>query len=251
MAGNTLNTPIQQSFTQGNNKNINDYNQLLGKQLPCHVIEKIGETNSIVTVAFDINSDFTLPSVTIPVLGFEYIRNPIQIGDKGAAIAFDSRLGGVSGLGESITNLTQPCNLGSLIFVPIGNINWSNVDPNALTMYGLNGVVIRDSASGSIITLTPTNITIVSENSVIINSGGTSMSLNSDGSFNISGSASGVISAAGGLSLSDATNTATISTMQSVFSAMITWMNSHVHSDPQGGDTGVASPAYSGGNPIS
>lgn len=246
-----LNTPIQNSFRAGSERVFNDQEQNIGKELPCHVVGR-NIAGSIVTVSFDISSAFTLPNVTIPVFGYEYIRYPIQIGDKGTAIAFDARLGGNSGLGAGTSDLSQPGNLSALVFMPIGNINWSEVDPNALTMYGLNGVVLRDTGSNCIIALTQNTITIIGKDTVVINSGPTSIVLNSNGSFNISGTDVGVISAAGGLSLSDSTYTANISTMQGVFAAMIDFLNNHIHTAPaSGGDTTVANTPYSGGNPIS
>jgi len=51
-------------------------------------------------------------------------------------------------------------NLANLVFFPIGNKNWSAVDTQAVTIYGPNGVVLRDTNSGSVITLTPTLISI-------------------------------------------------------------------------------------------
>lgn len=249
MTGNIFNTPIQKSLTNTSQKSVNDNNQILGQNLPCHVVSVNG---SIVTVAFDILSDYTLPQVTMPVFGFEYIRYPIKIGDKGVAISSSARVAGNSGLSQGISDLSLSANLASLIFMPIGNINWSSVDHNALVMYGINGAVIRDTESNSIITLTPESITIVSQNSVTISTGGTSAQFNSDGSFNISGNGAGVISASGGLTLSDGVNSAIIANMQVVFASMISWMNLHTHEVPAVSAEAIATDTpYVGGNPIS
>lgn len=243
---NVLNTPIQQSFTQGVNKNLNDNNQLLGKSLPAHVVAING---SIVTVAFDVVSDFTLPTVTVPVLGFEYIRYPIQIGDKGAVIAFDARLGENSGLGQNATDLSQPGNLSALIFCPFGNINWFGVNPNALTLYGIDGVVIQDTEAGSIITLTPTTITIVARDSVTIQINDTLFVIRSDGSFELSATGHGLITAVEGVTISDTVNSIVISHMYNVFNDMISFFNNHTH-PVSGSEAEATDTPYTGGNPI-
>jgi len=243
---NTLNTPIQQSFTQGVGKNVNDNNQLLGKSLPAHVV---AVTGSVVTVAFDVVSDFTLPTVTVPVLGFEYIRYPIQIGDKGAVIAFDARLGQNSGLGQNSTDLSKPGNLSALAFAPFGNINWFGVNPNALTLYGIDGVVIEDTHAQSIITLTPRSITIVALDFVTININDTLFTIRSDGSFELSATGTGLITAIGGVTISDTVNSMVISHMYNTFNSMITFLNSHTHTN-SGGVTSTADIPYTGGNPI-
>jgi hypothetical protein len=66
-----------------------------GQALPGHVVAVSG---AIVTVNFDVQG-VTLPQVAMPLIGAEYIRWPIQVGDKGYAAAADAYLGGVSGLG--------------------------------------------------------------------------------------------------------------------------------------------------------
>lgn len=155
------------NFAQGK---IDDNQQRQGQKYPCHVVAVNG---AIVTVAFDVDSGkLTIPQVTCPVIGSEYIRLPIQIGDKGFCTSADTVLGGVSGLGSGLAPLSEPSNLGGLVFVPIGNVNWSPVDPNAVTIYGKNGVVIRDTTSGAVVILTPTEISLVQGSASITLTGG-------------------------------------------------------------------------------
>jgi hypothetical protein len=123
-----------------------------GKSLPGKVTAVNG---AIVTISFLVD-DATLPVVQMPLIGPEYIRYPIQVGDKGVAVAIDTSLALICGLG------TQPAtleflqgNLSTLFWVPIGSKNWSAVDPNALTLYAPNGVVMRDSDGNTVATLTP------------------------------------------------------------------------------------------------
>lgn len=126
--------------------------------MPCSVVSVAG---SIVTVKFEITSPFTLPNVAVPLFGPEYIRYPIQPGCAGVVFPADARLGGVSGLGIGIADLSTPANLSALVFFPIGNAGWTpSEDPNALLLYGPDGVIIRDKSSHTKIVLTPTGVTI-------------------------------------------------------------------------------------------
>ena len=167
------------NFAQGK---IDDNQQRQGQKYPCHVVAVNG---AIVTVAFDVDSEtFTIPQVTCPVIGSEYIRLPIKIGDKGFCTSADTVLGGVSGLGSGLAPLSEPSNLGGLVFVPIGNTNWTPVDPNAVTIYAPNGVVMRDTASGAVVTITPTQISLVQGSASITLTGG---NVNISGTLYING----------------------------------------------------------------
>jgi hypothetical protein len=232
-----LKTPLAKSLSSFAEKKINDAFQLTGKGLPCSVVSVAG---AIVTVKFEVqNIPFTLPQVTIPLFGPEYVRYPIQKGDKGTVIPFDAYLGGMSGLGGGVADLTQRANLSSLVFLPIGNKLWTSVDPNAVTIYGPNGVVLRDTGSDSIITLTPGSITIVAPNQIQLKTGATTMTLTPTG-WSITGTNG---------SLSDGSHTTSVSLMNSVWSQLVTFLNGHIHSNGNGGaNTGIAVTPYSGGN---
>lgn len=248
MSGNAQKVPIQESANRFAEKKVNDALQLAGKGLPCSVVSV---SNSIVTVRFEVQSGFTLPNVTIPMFGGEYIRYPTQAGDKGVVIPFDARLSGVSGIGGGTASLSQPGNLTALVFLPISNTAWSSVDANALTLYGPNGVVLRDTESNSTLILTPSGIAMVGQDSISLTSGSTSITLNNDGSYQISGSSAGSISAQGGLSLSDSTHSTTLPTMHNAFAALITWLNTHTHTDSMSGTTSAPNVPFSGGNIVS
>ena len=133
--------------------------QILGKALPASVVAVAG---SIVTVKFEVVSGFTLPQVTCPMFGPEWIRYPTQVGDLGIVIPADAYIGGVSGLGGGIADLTLPANLSALVWLPIANANWSSTeDPNALVMYGPNGGILRTRDKHKTITVNADGITIV------------------------------------------------------------------------------------------
>lgn len=152
--------PLAQSLNLFATRQVESGIQAQGRAWPCYVTAVQG---SIVTVKFEIETEgkATLPEVTIPVFGPEYIRYPIQIGDKGFTVPADLSLRNISDLGIGVPDFSDPGNLTALVFMPIGNKNWSSVDGNALVMYGPNGCVIRDTGSGCVITLTPTGVTTV------------------------------------------------------------------------------------------
>lgn len=145
---------------------VADTVQQLGKALPCSVVSVKG---AIVKVKFEVQSDFTLPNVVVPHFGPEYIRYPTQPGDKGVVFPADAYLGGITGLGGGVANLTNRGNLSALVFFPVANSNWSAVDPNAVTIYGPNGVVLKDQQTRVSLTLTP--------NGIVINLGGGTLSI--------------------------------------------------------------------------
>jgi len=165
MASNVQKTPIGLSWNRfAQTKALNEIARL-GKSLPCQVVKVSG---SFVKVAFQIQAvagatPITLDSVVIPMIGSEYARPPIQVGCKGVAIAADAYLGGMSGLGGGVASTVTPANLTALLFAPISNTGWTTVDGNAFVIYGPNGVVLRDSASGCVFTLTPSGITITGD----------------------------------------------------------------------------------------
>lgn len=145
--------------------------QRTGRALPCSVIVVSG---GIVTVKFEVQSSYTLHPVTVPKIGSQWMRYPTQVGDLGMVIAADAYLGGVSGLGGGVADLRQRGNLSTLVYVPIGNTAWPTVNPNAVVLYGPDGVVLRDQGSACTFTLTPAGITInVSAGGAVAVNGGT------------------------------------------------------------------------------
>lgn len=238
-------TPLAQSLNTLASKRINDSRQLLGKALPCSVTAVSG---AIVTVKFEIQSNFTLPETTMPLFGPEYIRYPIQPGCKGLAIPAAAFLGGMSGLGGGVADLSIPGNLSALVFFPIGNTDWSTVDPDAVTIYGPNGVVLRNDDSDSTLVLTPSSIILTGEDFVKLVSGGGSVTVHSNGNFEVTGS--GVGSVHGNtLTLSDAAHSTTATQMFNAWAAMVTWVNAHTHtSATPGNPTSAPIVPYSGGS---
>lgn len=128
-----------------------------GRSLPCHVVAVTGQ---IVTVQFDMLPDgMQYPQVTIPIATFEYIRYPIQIGDKGVTVAADVSLRGISGLGTGIASRSLTLSLVPLFFVPLSNAGWTKEDPNKIVLYGPDGAILKTADGASSITVEPGKIT--------------------------------------------------------------------------------------------
>jgi len=147
-----------------------DAMQLAGKALPCEVTALVAP--NFVTVGFAlINLPFTLPKVTIPVAMDEHVRLPITVGTRGVVRPADAQLGGLSGLGSGVPSLSQPANLGALVFEPISNTQWSMQPANTLVMYGEPNVLIMDKTGASQGFFTSSGITLSSGGSTLVING--------------------------------------------------------------------------------
>src|SRR5580765_4170190 len=176
MANNVQKTPLARSLNVIAENKARQAINVLGQGLPCSVVAVLSATQtSIVTVKFELDPSkipFTLPQVTVPMFGPEWIRYPTQVGDTGVVIPFDVKLGGITGLGSGLADLSTPSNLGALVFMPIAKSTWSKPeDLNKTIIYGPDGTIIR-SKNGSasihvdkdkiVIGVGSTNITITS-----------------------------------------------------------------------------------------
>lgn len=153
---------------------MDDKLQGLGQVLPCSIIKVEG---AIVTVNFEINnSKFTPPPVRCATVGSKYIRTPLQIGDKGICVAANARLGGINGLGIGVAGLVNPSNLGGLVFLPIGNLNWATVDGNAVVLIAPNGGVITTDNGISKVTVSGSQASLqYAGNSIVVDNSGISI----------------------------------------------------------------------------
>lgn len=138
-------TPIARSLEEFAQRKVQSAIDLLGMSLPASVVSITG---AIVTVKIELQktplNPFTLPNVTVPIIGSEYIRLPIQPGCLGWVMSADAYLGGMSGLGGGVADLSMRPNLSMLVWSPIGNANWTaSEDPNKLVLYGPNGAILR------------------------------------------------------------------------------------------------------------
>jgi hypothetical protein len=69
----------------------------------------------------------------------------------------------VTGLGVGMPDLSTPPSLTALFFMPVGNINWDGVDPDQVTIYGPNGVLLQTTGKDSSVNVEPGKATIKAE----------------------------------------------------------------------------------------
>ncbi|HDL7089618.1 TPA: hypothetical protein PXM39_001055 [Yersinia enterocolitica] len=226
---------FNRNITQFAENKISEAMESAGKVLPVTVISQSGK---MVTVSFNLtNIPYTLPQVTIPIFGPQYIRYPMQPGDGGIVIPADTYLGGVSGLGGGTADLTPPSNLGALVFLPISNTEWDSVDGQVLTLYGPEGVTIRDAGSNTTFLLTPESITIATPTQFKVTVGGTVFTL-TNGMWSLSGEAG---------KLEDSTASTSPAIMHAGWAGLVAWCNSHVHTNGNGGsNTGSTTTPFNG-----
>ena len=182
MADNAQKTWLPLSLNRFGQKKAAEAIQLLGKALPASVAAIPTAGVPIFTVKFEVNAaPFTIPNVTVPLFGPEWVRYPIGVGTKGVVFPADAYLGGVSGLGDGVAQIGQlPGNLSALVFFPIGNSKWeANDEPETVLIYGPDGVVIRSVDKTAVMKVTkaenswkpPAGQPIVLDSNVIIKGG--------------------------------------------------------------------------------
>ena len=209
--------------------------QLVGKVLPATIVRQSGK---MVTVSFSLtNIPFTLPQVTIPLFGPQYVRYPMQPGDRGIVIPADTYIGGMSGLGGGVADLTQPANLSALVYLPISHTEWQDVDGQVVTVYGPEGVTLRDSGSNTTFLLKPESIAISTPDSFTVTVGGTVFSLTGS-KWSLSGDAG---------HLQDSVASTSPAIMHAGWESLVAWLNSHEHSNGNdGNDTGGPTSTFNG-----
>jgi hypothetical protein len=174
----------------------------LGQVYPCTVksVGLNGSGNAIVTVNFEINpvsstgTKITLLPVTMPIAESKYIRIPVRVGDQGIAVSASVRIGGITGLGTGLAPLSPASNLGALVFMPISNVNWETLDPNAVVINAPNGAIIRTIDGKAIVTISKDQIKLdYNGKNIIIN--GSNITINGDLQVNGKINSTGDISA--------------------------------------------------------
>lgn len=223
------------SMNRFTERKIENALQKSGKVLPASVVK---QTGNMITVSFELRDiPYVLPQVTIPLFGPQYIRYPMQPGDKGIAIPADTYIGGVSGQGGGIADMTPPANLSALVFLPISNTEWQGVDGQVVTVYGPEGVTLRDSGSNTTFLLKPDSIAISTPDSFTVTVGGTVFSLTGS-KWSLSGDAG---------HLQDSVASTSPAIMHAGWQSLLAWLNSHEHSNGNdGNDTGGPTSTFNG-----
>ena len=106
-------------------------------------------------------------------------------GGPGIVIPADTYLGGASGQGGGTADPAAGQS-SALVFLPISHTEWENVDGQVLTLYGPEGVTIRDAGSKTTFLLTPQSITIASPEQFKVTVGSTVLTL-TNGSWSLTG----------------------------------------------------------------
>ena len=110
-----------------------DSKQNMAKFMPAHVVKV---DNEFVEIAFDVQSNFTLPTVKIPQNFSKYAREPTQVGDKGIFQSIDYYIGGESGQSGGTASLYPRGNLATGSFQPISQTMFPVRDFNQYTVTG-------------------------------------------------------------------------------------------------------------------
>ncbi len=114
-----------------------------GKSLPAIVVSV---ADYLVTVKINVLDIYNFPNITVPLAASAYTKEPIQPGDSGILIPCDASIASASGQG-SVSDLTRPSNLSSLIFQPIGSKSFTGYDPQIYYATGIKDVMMRDSTN--------------------------------------------------------------------------------------------------------
>lgn len=236
-SNNAQKKPFSDSMNRFAESKALDQIQMTGRALPCSFVSWVSE--GIALVKFEVTSLFTLRMIKAPIYGAQYVRYPLQAGDKGLLIPAAVSIAEISGQSAGTATLAQPANLSALTFLPIGNTAWQDVDHNVVTVYGPEGVTLRDSTSATTFLLTPTSITVVTPDSFKVTVGSTVLELTPAG-WSLSGAAG---------SMSDGIASTSPQIMHTVWAQFVTWANSHVHT-AQGATsvTTVPNTPYTGGS---
>lgn len=202
--------------------------QQTGLALPCRVTAISG---SIVTVAFEVSSQWALPPVTLPKAEGPWIRSPTQIGDLGMTVPADVYLGGISGLGDGVATMATPGNLTALVWVPVASTSFPAVNINAAYVCGPQGAVIQDQAGNCILTVSNDGtITLSAKTQIALDA--PTIALNGTVVQNAGTGYTGSVTLVGPLHVTNDVTAETVSLTQ------------HVHSGVQtgGGNTGAPVP---------
>jgi len=158
--------------------------QQTGRALPCKVTNVLG---SMVTVSFEVMpAPWLLPPITIPKAESQWLRAPTQVGDFGMTVPADTFLGGISGQGDGVADLSVNYgNMSTLVWVPVGSSKFGvTPDPNKAWINGPNGAVMSDTVQKNTIVIDndpSITSTVTAAESAIVASGASTLIHELDG----------------------------------------------------------------------
>lgn len=241
--------PPLQALSELINNLIDNKLSIKGRQLPCYVI---AVQNQFVTVRFDLLPDGVVyPEITIPILTWEYIRIPVQIGNKGITLAADVSLRNVSKQ-EGVANRSVLPSLTPLFFVPVSNVQWSKEDGKKVVIVGPEGAIIKTKDGNNIITVDPGKVEIKSGSEAVVTVNSDQINLKK-GSSNIVASTSGIditastISLNGSIQLNGSVSTASGEAVNITSDVKIKGIDFTAHTHPVSGVETGGSTVESGG----
>jgi hypothetical protein len=155
-------TPFARSLHEFGDIKVQDWLSQLPWSAPATVTKVVG---ALVQVKLAINAPpFALPVLLVPQSSSNWAREPTQVGDLGRIVGTGYYLGGQSGLGGGTADLYPRANLTGAVWEPVSQQGFSTVDANAYVLQGPNGVVLMDSGKMTVVTITPTGVSIVDAN---------------------------------------------------------------------------------------
>lgn len=160
MALEHLKTPQLLSQNKWATRRIYEAIRAQGFAMPCTIVTPMGP---LAEVNFDVaGTPFTLPNIVVPIAGVsQYIRQPFRAGDGGVVFPSSTAIGAVTGQGSGTPSLTAPVgNLSALMFFPVGNKNWFETDPAALTLYSTEECQVQITPAGVTVAGDTGNLTV-------------------------------------------------------------------------------------------
>ena len=144
--------PLNEMLNEWWNLKGDSYDQLQGRAIPAEIVG-VDPTNTIATVKFNIVDDVaTFPQVTCAIATSEWLVAPLLAGTKGFVVSAQLYLGGVTGLGDGQATLDQLPNMSTMVFIPLGNVDFNEVpDPEMTWIRGPKGIILQDKDGTAIL----------------------------------------------------------------------------------------------------
>jgi hypothetical protein len=135
-----------------------------GKAWPCQVVSVEG---ALVTVSFEINTPFPLPTIQMPKAESPWIRMPTQKGDYGITLPADVYIGAITGMGDGVATLARPFNLSELIFVPVSNQSSPPPNQTQAIVQGPGGALLQTADGSASVNIGPNGIVLTFGDKVV------------------------------------------------------------------------------------